>query len=459
MKILREEEIGKPKASGEFVAINRLRHNIVCIKENDGKILIERIAVRSKIRNIVDSYELVSNGNVEIRKLDLKTANHIVDSIVYGKKEWSDAFVVPEEDFDVKDFDWTKSEKEHKFTSTGIKFWRHKESMESYRSGGNRTVISTHISPEGACNLKCPYCSVTYRDTHSRIALPRIKDYVTQLKDRGLKAAILSGGGEPTLYKQFPELVSWLKYDQGLSVGLITNGTQFKRFPDEIYKAFSWIRISVNVFDGWEDKIGSNFKKELLDPECVTGCSMVYTVEHQSAKDAPDSREELFKKVGKIADRVGAEYIRLLPNCLLEQKQLLLEHAALQKTLEKINDGRFFQQYKVHGAPKSSVCHQAYFRPYLSEEPWEDGEPGTVYPCDSVVLNDSVAHFNKVYGVAKLEDVGKFMDGKITMKFDPREKCHGCVFTDNVNTLDGWKNEGKERFEEFSDPLKHEEFV
>ena len=83
-----------------------------------------------------------------------------------------------------------------RFTSTGSKWWSesNRGAMENYRRGDPRTVISTHISPEGACNLKCPYCSVTYRDTHQRIALPIVKQYVLDLRSRGLKAVILTGG-------------------------------------------------------------------------------------------------------------------------------------------------------------------------------------------------------------------------------------------------------------------------
>ncbi len=42
---------------------------------------------------------------------------------------------------------------EHKYTSTGIKFWRHMQQMDEYKAGNHNTIISTHISPEGACNL------------------------------------------------------------------------------------------------------------------------------------------------------------------------------------------------------------------------------------------------------------------------------------------------------------------
>ena len=120
----------------------------------------------------------------------------------------------------------------------------------------------------------------------------------------------------------------------------------------------------------------------------------------------------------------------------------------------------FFHQYKIHGAPNSSVCHQAYFRPYLSEEPnHETGRPGTVYPCDSVVLNDGYEHFAKEYQLCAPEDILDFLDGKIKAKFDPRERCKGCVFTENVDMLDNFKNNKLDLFDQFQLPLMHEEFV
>ena len=48
--------------------------------------------------------------------------------------------------------------------------------MLNYKNGNPNSVVSTHISPEGACNLKCPYCSVTYRKNSSRIEFDVIKD-------------------------------------------------------------------------------------------------------------------------------------------------------------------------------------------------------------------------------------------------------------------------------------------
>jgi hypothetical protein len=438
---------------------SKLEYTLAVFKSKDSEdYFIRRIATRNKVRNLIDSYTLEKPDKTrDILKLDLEKCNEVIERITQLSILWSDAFIFKEVEETALGLNWTKSEEEHKYTSTGIKFWRHQEQMEQFKQGLSDTVISTHISPEGACNLKCPYCSVTYRDTHSRIPLPRIKDYVNQLTARGLKAVILTGGGEPTLYKEFNELAQWLYFEKGLSIGLITNGTMTQKIQEKTLECFSWVRISINIFDKWTEKI--KFPYEKLRDDCVVGCSMVYTGEHELSEKAQSDWLSLLRDISGVADKCGAKYIRVLPNCLLEQDKLLASHQTLKNLLETTEDSRYFQQYKIHGAPSTESCHQAHFRPYLSEEPWADGTPGTVYPCDSVVLNAGLAHFSEKYQVCKLEDVGDFLDRKIEMRFKPCDDCSGCVFTDNVNMLEDWLIEGKNRFDEFPESIKHEEFV
>jgi len=428
---------------------------------NTGKFLIHRYAARGKVNNYIENYEFIDSSNrSKLLPLTLAKANEILDRIE-NNEPYSSIYIFYENPPDAcEEVIREKSEQEHVYTSTGIKFWRHQEQMWSYKNGQGHTIISTHISPEGACNLKCPYCSVTYRDTHSRIDLDVIKDYVVKLQTRGLKAVILTGGGEPTAYKYFNELVQWLKYDRKLSVALITNGTLARRLEERTLAAFSWIRVSINLFNDWETRIGNNFDISKLNPDCIVGCSMVYTVEHESTDEIMTDRRLMFKKVSKIADKLNAKYIRLLPNCLLDQKHLIAQHASLAKMFLELDDKRFFHQYKLHKAPRSSICHQSYFRPYLSEEPFhETGIPGTVYPCDSVVLNDSYQYFAEEYQLCAPHNILDYLDKKVNARFDPRNRCKGCVFTENVNMLEDWKTDGKERFSEFDQTLKHEEFV
>lgn len=334
--------------------------------------------------------------------------------------------------------DHVKTYEEHTYTSTGIKFWRHRKQLESYRKGEGYTVVSTHISPEGACNLRCPYCSVSKRKQFQRIEMDVIKDYVLKLKSRGLQAVILTGGGEPTLYPHFNELVEWLKVTQGLSVALITNGTNIDKVSPEVWDMFSWVRVSLNFIDNYQMKI--KFPKI----KGVLGASMVYIGQ---------TLDEL-RALSRFVPQDRVQYVRVLPNCLLKQEDLIKEHEKIQSLLMQLSDKRFFQQYKLHGMPCSSVCHQAYFRPYLSEL---DG--GTVFPCDSLVLNEEQMHFSHRYAICKAEDVLDFIDHKINMDFDAKQLCSGCVFTDNIKLLDDWYVEGKNKFDEYTEELIHEEFV
>ena len=445
----------------EPVRVLTTKGSEIGLYKKDDKYIIYRHAARGKIKNFVGNYEFIDNNNVShLRPIDLEHGNKIIDRVEKGMK-YSNIYIF----YDIKKSEDTKlpderSEQEHKFTSTGIKWWRHQEAMFNYKNGDPNTVISTHISPEGACNLKCPYCSVTYRDTHTRIDLDTIKDYVTKLKTRGLKAVILTGGGEPTAYKHFNELVRWL-YGEGLEVALISNGSKayWKRIDEDVCKMFSWVRISINVFTDWENRIGLPLEKFDMN-KTIIGNSMVYTVEHELSDEVMADRVGLLDKVSKVADACGSKYIRLLPNCLLEQENLIRQHKSLDNVLEKVTDTRFFHQYKIHGAPKQHICHQSYFRPYLSEEIHkETGKPGTVYPCDSVVLNDNYEHFAEEYQLCHASDILDYIDKKVVQKFDATKRCTGCVFTDNVNMLDDFINDKVNRFDEFKDPLTHENFI
>jgi len=298
---------------------------------------------------------------------------------------------------------------ELKYTSTYYKFLKHPDQLKSYCEGTGRTIISTHISPEGSCNLGCHYCSVSRRDTHERIELGVIQDYITMLSFRGLKAVIITGGGEPTLYPEFDELVRWI-HSRELKIALITNGT----CKNVLWDLFTWVRISLNNLD----------KVYFPKIKGTLGCSIIYTGQSLG----------YFKEVERLIKGTDVEYVRVVPDCRGNQKELIKNHLRIDEILKELNNNIFFHQHKLHRTPEANVCHQAYFRPYLSEV-----NGGTVFPCDSLVLNNSSRHFTSDYAICKAEDILNFMDGKIKMKFNPINKCSGCVFTNTVDVLNAIK--------------------
>ncbi len=352
-----------------------------------------------------------------------------------------------------------------RYTSTPAKWWMHKPQMTAYRDGTGHSVISTHVSPEGSCNLRCPYCSTTYKESQGRIKLDVIKDYIKKLKRRGLRAVILTGGGEPTLYPQFNELVAWL-HEHALQIALITNGAESYKVDPLLWKRFTWIRVSVNFFPGWKEKIYIPWHS--LDHVTI-GMSCVFTDQHESPREMKAGWEKLLGDVADVANRINARYIRVMPDCRLSQDQFAGRRKRLASVLESVGDRRFFQQQKKHRAPGCSTCHQAYFRPYLSDEPYhETGEPGSVYPCDSVMLQPAREivgekvhqEFVRAYQICAPGDVLRFLDGEIKMAFDPQKTCTSCVFTDNVEMLGDWLGSGKGKFAESNGaPGNHDSFV
>ena len=312
-----------------------------------------------------------------------------------------------------------KSAQEMRFTSSLVKFMMHPEFIAAYRAG-RPCPISTHVSPTARCSLNCAYCSVATRERHDEIPLPTIKDYIGRLAARGLRAVILTGGGEPTMYPQINELLDYLR-ECDLKVGLITNGVTTDRVRDG--SIFDWVRVSVNFFDGWQDKLGVPAG---LRDGCTVGLSVVCGAEPRCYGVGADRMDEACA----LADRLGATYIRLLPDCFLSPRLFRAVHAEIAAFVKLSGDPRFFHQQKERRAPNCGVCHQSFFRPYLSEL---DG--GTVFPCDSVVLNSDDHRFTERYAVCAPEQVLDWLDGRIKATFDPRVDCGNCVFTESVETL------------------------
>jgi len=426
--------------------------------ESNGKCLIYRKAIRGNVVNIVSTYEMIDKSSLIIQLND-EFGHKILDRIESGSS-FSDAFIFNMSVLGEYKIPKKHSDKENMYTSTGVKFWRHPEQMKNFKNNNSNSVISTHISPEGSCNLKCSYCSVTYRDTHSRIPMNIIQDYVLKMKSRGLKAVIITGGGEPTAYKHFNDLVRWLD-SVGMLVALVTNGSKryWDKIDKDVCKIFSWVRVSINIYDGWTEEIQLPIEKFDLT-KTVIGCSFVYSVENQSMNKNLSDNIEILKNVKSIADKCNATYIRILPNCLLDQDNLLAQHAIIDDALKCVSDDRFFHQYKIHGTPNSEVCHQSYFRPYLSEEVHsETGLPGTVYPCDSVVLNNHYQKYAKEYELCHASEILQYLDGEITHSFNASKDCSGCVHYENVNMLELWKKGKIDMFSEFQEPMCHENFV
>lgn len=373
------------------------------------------------------------------------------------------------------------------FTSRGNKFWHHPEALEGLRNGKPRPVVS-HIMLTDICQHKCAFCSVQTREGNT-LTMEQIRSYVEALKALGLKAIILSGGGNPILYKSkdddFNTVVDYL-HGLGLEIGLITNGmpmreyvfsdgkedwirNSWKTVAPETLDKLTWIRISMSGLDHHEHKV---FVPDIDEGKTTLGFSYIahdaYEVPQEPNHGQVSTEEDLRKYGGKaksvrrFEDRIteltqefthyvtahNPRYIRLLPNCL--QPDLIDKRCEqLQQIANAVDPTRLFVQHKPPQAPPA--CYLGYLHPVLNSD-------GYVYPCDSCVLNKAADHkFAVPWRVCRWDQIAMVYSKPARSLINrPDVLCPGCVFNKSNQLLTEIAN-GREI--EAPTPVEHPSFV
>lgn len=372
------------------------------------------------------------------------------------------------------------------FTSTGSKFWNHPDALEGLRNGKPKPVVS-HIMLTDTCQHTCAFCSVQTR-AGDTLTMDQIRTYIGQLVPLGLKAVILSGGGNPILYKSgdanFNTVVDYL-HSLGLEIGVITNGMPLKEYEDgwgttreswitvrpETLDKLTWLRISMSGLDHKENEV---YVPDIDPTKTTLGFSYVahdiYEVPEEpnhgkvsteydlaqfggataarSVKTFVERIPVLTEQIRGVVERHGPEYVRLLPNCL-EVSKIKGRCDQLQAIADSINPSVVFVQYKPPEAPPS--CYLGYLHPVLNSD-------GFCYPCDSCVLNRAAGHkFAEPWRMCRFDEIGELYSKPAkTLIKDPSKQCPQCVFSKSNQLLTAIANGAPLQA---PSPVTHENFV
>jgi MoaA/NifB/PqqE/SkfB family radical SAM enzyme len=369
------------------------------------------------------------------------------------------------------------------FTSRGNKFWHHPEALDGLRNGKPRPVVS-HIMLTDTCQHTCAFCSVATREGNT-LKPSQIIGYVEQLIPLGLKAIILSGGGNPILYRfagddngakvvwDFNSVVDYL-HGRGLEIGVITNGMpmvdydfwpkmepgdigamhrrkSWKTVRPETLDKLTWVRISMSGLDHKENEV---FVPDIDPSKTTLGFSYVahdiYDLPAEPNHGKVSTEEDVAthggfgevhsirtfeSRIPELTEQLTAyvknyrpTYVRLLPNCL-EVPKIKGRCDQLQKIADTIDPSVVFVQYKPPEAPKN--CWLGYLHPVLNSD-------GYVYPCDSCVLNKAAEHkFAVPWRVCRWDEIGNiYAKPARSLIRDPAKLCPGCVFTRSNHLLE-----------------------
>lgn len=108
--------------------------------------------------------------------------------------------------------------------------------------------IYLEVSPVGFCNHRCSFCAVDYLGYKTQKIPPDIlKDRISEMAKLGVKSIMFAGEGEPTLYKELPEIIEHCT-DVGIDTSLTTNIIPFTDKNTETFvKHCKWIKVSINA--------------------------------------------------------------------------------------------------------------------------------------------------------------------------------------------------------------------
>jgi len=108
--------------------------------------------------------------------------------------------------------------------------------------------IYVEISPAGACNHRCTFCSVDYIGYVNRsIDSDVLMGALTVMGEKGVRSVMYAGEGEPLLHKDLSRIIKHSS-DSGIDSSITTNAIALtEKFAYEALPYTSWIKASINA--------------------------------------------------------------------------------------------------------------------------------------------------------------------------------------------------------------------
>jgi len=246
---------------------------------------------------------------------------------------------------------WKKNEKASVLSLENFDFTKkilyHPEKIAAYVDGERPFPITIEIDLTNRCNHRCSFC---YYAEHIGLEADKpsldtniLKDRLIEAKKLGTKAISFTGGGEPTIHKDYLELIKFTN-EIGLDVGTITNGSAItEKNVDTIIENLQWIRISmaggdkesyseVQGVDQFE-KIVSNLKllskkKEEINPNFNLGVRTLVTSQNLHS----------LENFARIIKNLNLDYWQFAPDQFTDDKGRFWNDENTQKIFSNVTD-------------------------------------------------------------------------------------------------------------------------
>jgi MoaA/NifB/PqqE/SkfB family radical SAM enzyme len=222
--------------------------------------------------------------------------------------------------------------------------------------------VHIQLNLTNKCNLSCGFCSCQNRSKGTELDFHKAEKIIDMYAKLGCQAVTITGGGEPTLYKNLPKILKLCK-QLGLEVGLVTNGINVDNV--ENLDLLTWIRVS---FDD-SRHFDHTFKHDLIS--AVTKYRTVDWSFSYVVTGAHDYGQII--KVIHFANEYCFTHTRLVSDLLNLDNIVNMDR--VKKAIEPyVKDDRVIYQGRKSFTGGRKKCLISLLKPVITVE-------GEIYPC------------------------------------------------------------------------------
>ncbi len=119
---------------------------------------------------------------------------------------------------------------------------------QALQGAPEQAPVSINLDVTTACNYRCDHCvDMDILNKNINYDHELLKDSLTHMVENGLRSVIIIGGGEPTAYKGFEDIVRHLKA-MNTQIGVVTNGSMMKKIEAvaDVLQDQDWVRLSLD---------------------------------------------------------------------------------------------------------------------------------------------------------------------------------------------------------------------
>jgi radical SAM protein with 4Fe4S-binding SPASM domain len=284
---------------------------------------------------------------------------------------------------------------------TPWKVAHHRNLLDKIRDGQPAPPLHVQLIPTNACPHNCRFCALhmsgypsneTFND-RDKLTSEELTGIVYDCANMGVKAIELTGGGEPTVHRDFPELCSRI-VQYGIKLGVVTNGTQPNDGIIDGLAAADWVRVSIDAGSSETysaiRNVPSSFFTRAREtirtlassrPRPVIGVGFVVTKDNwqeiiQACRHAKhDGADNI--RIGAVFQNNGPAYFKSFQR---EAELLCLraEESLGDQTFTVYN--RFYERSIGQQSPDLPCCRYQLLKTYVAAD-------GNVYRCCALANN------------------------------------------------------------------------